>query len=290
MTHLTRKTQALLLGPALVVFGLFVLLPIGYSFFLSLHSWSGGPKMKFIGLNNYAALVGDLDFWGSFLHNLFLVVFCLVGQILLGFLVAVFMMSKLLKFKELHRTVLFFPVVLSAVIVGFMWSMIYNPDFGFLPRLLKILGLSNWVLPYLDDPGMVMIFVSLPIVWQYVGLYMVIFLTGYQTIEPSLFEMAQIDGANAYQRMMHLTVPLLSETFGVALMLCIAGNMKIFDHIFVMTGGGPGKSSQVMALYAYNQAFEMFRLGYSSAVSIGIIVLSLGLILLSRRFIGEVRQ
>jgi len=280
-------TLAVLLGPALLLFVAFVVVPVILAIWFSAFNWSGGRSMTFAGISNYVRLVQDVQFWKTFANNLFLIVFCLVGQIGLGFLVAILMYGRSLRLKEFHRTVIFFPVVISAVVIGFMWSMIYNKDYGLLNYALRGLGLGGWIRPYLDDPHTVMFYASVPVVWQYIGLYMMLFLTGLQGIDPTIFEVAEIDGASAGQRALHITLPLLVDTMKVAVMLCIAGNMKIFDHIFIMTGGGPGRASMVMAMYAYNQTFEMFKLGYSSSISVGIMVLSLALILVSR---GLLRQ
>jgi raffinose/stachyose/melibiose transport system permease protein len=165
--------------------------------------------------------------------------------------------------------------------------MIYNKDLGFLNRILRGVHLEGLIRPYLDDPKIVMTFVSIPIVWQYIGLYMLVFLTGYQSIDPAIFEVAQLDGVGPIVRAFKITLPLLSSTFKVALMLCVSGNMKVFDHIFVMTGGGPGRSSMVMAMYAYNQTFEMFKLGYASAISTAIMILSFAVIGASRLIVGR---
>lgn len=276
-------TLTALIGPALLLFLVFVILPVILAVYFSFFNWSGGRSLTWLGAGNYLRLVTDGQFWHTFANNLELIALCLVGQIGLGFLVALLAMGRMLKLREFHRTAIFFPVVISAVVIGFMWSMIYNKDYGLLNYMLRGLGLSGWIRPYLDDPRTVMFYASIPVVWQYIGLYMVLFLTGMQGIEPAIFEVAEIDGASALQRAVHITLPLLVDTLKVAVMLCIAGNMKIFDHIFIMTGGGPGQSSMVMAMYAYNQTFEMFKLGYASAISVGIMVLSLALILISRR-------
>ena len=276
-----------LLAPATALFVVAVVAPVLISIGFSTLQWSGGRNMKFIGIGNLVHLVQDSVFWKSFGNNLFITIFCLIFQIGIGFLVASILQNKTVKFGELHRTVIFFPVVMSAVVIGFMWSMIYNREYGLLNTFLRGLGLSSLIHPYLDDPKTIMFFVSIPIVWQYIGLFMMLFLTGYQGIDTSIIEVSIIDGAGPVRRAWYVTLPLLSETFKVAVILCIAGNMKIFDHIFIMTGGGPGRSSNVMAMYAYNQAFEMFQIGYGSAVSVGIMILSLTLILASRLLIGR---
>jgi raffinose/stachyose/melibiose transport system permease protein len=210
----------------------------------------------------------------------------MVGQIGIAIIITALMSSKLLAFKTFHRNVIFLPVVISAVVVGFLWSMMYNKDYGLLNAFLKNIGLGSLIVPWLDDPGHVMISVSIPIIWQYIGFYLVIFLSAFQSIPPEVFESSDIDGATGVKRTLYITIPLLMDTLKVAVMLCIAGNMKIFDQIFVMTAGGPGKSSTVLAMYAYQNSFLMFKLGYGSTISIGILVLSTSIILISRKIWG----
>jgi raffinose/stachyose/melibiose transport system permease protein len=164
--------------------------------------------------------------------------------------------------------------------------MIYNKDYGLLDAVLRKIGLGSLILPWLDNPKFVMISVSIPIIWQYIGFYLVIFLAAFQSIDPEVFESAEIDGAVGAKRALYITIPLLMDTLKIAVMLCIAGNMKIFDQIYVMTGGGPGNSSTVLAQYAYQNSFRMFKLGYGSAISIGILVLSTSIILISRKLWG----
>ena len=171
-----------------------------------------------------------------------LIAFCLVGQIGLGFLVALLACGRMLKLREFHRTAIFFPVVISAVVIGFMWSMIYNKDYGLLNYVLRGLGLSGMDQavprrsPHRDvlrvHPGGVAVYRAVHGAVPH----------RLQGIEPAIFEVAEIDGASALQRAVHITLPLLVDTMKVAVMLCIAGNMKIFDHIFIMTGGGPGRA------------------------------------------------
>jgi ABC-type sugar transport systems, permease components len=277
---------AALLFPGLLIYAFIVILPLFTSLYYSLFDYSGGSMMKFIGIQNYVQLVQDMDFWNAFKNNLIIIVLCLVGQIGIAVIITAFMTSKLLRFKTFHRNVIFLPVVISAVVVGFLWAIIYNQDYGFLNVVLKNIGLGSLIKPWLDDPKIVMISVSIPIIWQYIGFYLVIFLSAYQSISTDIFESAEIDGATGIKKAWYITIPLLSDTMKVAIMLCIAGNMKIFDQIFVMTGGGPGNSSTVLAQYAYQNSFIMFKLGYGSTISIGILVLSLSIILISRKLGG----
>ncbi|ADQ39782.1 binding-protein-dependent transport systems inner membrane component [Caldicellulosiruptor acetigenus I77R1B] len=267
-----------------------VVMPLILALRYSLYDWSGGPRMRFVGLSNYAELIKDTDFWLSFKNNVIITLLCIVGQIGIAFVLAALMTTRVLKFKEFHRTVIFLPVVLSAVVIGFIWTLMYNQQIGILNWVLRAIGLESLIKPWLDDPKIVIYSVSVPLIWQYIGFYLVILMASLQSIPKEIFEAAEIDGADGFKRTIYIILPLLADTLKVSVMLCIAGNMKVFDHIYVMTGGGPGKSSMVMAQYAYNNSFIMFKLGYGSTISVGILILSLAIILLSRKLMGGKTQ
>lgn len=242
--------------------------------------------MKFIGLENYIKLLNDKIFWHAFKNNITIILLSIVGQIGIAFILASLLSSRIIKSANFHRTVIFFPVILSAVVIGFLWTMIYNNYYGILNWLLKVLNLDFLIRYWLDDPKLVIYTTTIPLIWWYIGFYLIIFSSAIQNISAEIFEAAEIDGANWFQRVFYITLPLMYDTLIVAIMLCIAGNMKVFDHIYVMTGGGPGRSSMVMAQYAYDNSFIMFKLGYGSAISIGIFILSFGIILLTRKIMG----
>lgn len=266
-----------LIGPILIWFLFAVFLPIVNAVRYSFYQWSGGP-MKFIGLDNYKQLLVDETFRLAFKNNMIIVVISVIGQIGIALIIALLLSSRFMKFKRFHRTVIFFPVLLSAVVVGFVWMLMYNKDYGFLNAVLRSVGLDNLIFPYLDDPKKVLYSLIVPLIWQFIGLYMVIISSGMTSVGTEIFEMAEIDGATGYKKMIHITLPLIKPTIMACLMMCIAGNMKVFSHIQVMTNGGPGNSSMVMALYAYKRSFAMNEIGYGSAISIGILVISLILV------------
>jgi raffinose/stachyose/melibiose transport system permease protein len=210
----------------------------------------------------------------------------MVGQIGIAYIFAMMLNTRISKLKGIHRTLCYFPVTLSAVVIGFIWSMIYDFRFGMLNGLLRAIGQGDLQQAWLSNIDWVLTFASIPIVWQFIGLYMVIFLAAFTAIDQNVMDMAEIDGATGIQRMIFIAMPLLKNTFVVALILCISGNMKTFDHIFVMTGGGPGTSTTVMAMYAYNVSFLRHNMGYGSAISIGLLVLSFVIILGVRLIMG----
>ena len=284
---LKKGTLVGLLFPGTLVYAFFVLVPLLVALRYSLYNWSGGPRMTFIGLANYLTLMRDADFWNAFKNNVVLIVMCVVFQLGISFILALVLSSNLVRFANAFRMAIFLPVVVSPVVVGILWQLIYSNDHGILNWALRALGMGALVRPWLDDPSIVMYSVSVAIVWQYLGIYLMIFMAGMQGIPADVYESALMDGASGVRKTFSITIPLMSDTFKVAVMLSIAGNMKIFDHIYVMTGGGPGKSSMVMAMYAYNSSFRMFRFGYANAMSIGMLILSLAIILLSRRLMAS---
>lgn len=264
-----------------------VVVPIFVAAYYGLFNWSGGPKMRFVGLKNYIELFKDDVFWLSFRNNILLTVISAVGQIGIGFLFASLLTSKLVCWKNFHRTVIFLPCIFSAVVVGFIWSMIYDYNYGLLNQILKAVGRGDMAKPWLSDPKWSLVLVTIPLVWQYIGYYMVILLAGFSSIDNSIFEVAELDGATGVKKAFYITLPLLKNTLLVCLTLCIAGSMRVFDNIYVMTSGGPGDSSNVMALYAYNTSFVRYRMGYGSAMSILILILSIIVIGGSRWLVGR---
>jgi raffinose/stachyose/melibiose transport system permease protein len=271
--------------PGTLLYCFVVIVPICYSLYFSLFRWKSGPLKTFIGFSNYVDLIQDKTFWSSFSHNLYITAFCIVGQIGIALILAILLNSRSARLHGIHRTLCYFPVTLSAVVVGFIWSMLYDYNFGLLNYLLKIIGRPDLVQAWLSNNELSLAFVSIPIVWQYIGFYMIIFLSSFASIDKSILEMAEIDGASGFQRAIHISVPLMKNTLIVALVLCISGNMKTFDHIYVMTAGGPGTATSVMALYAYNMSFIRNNMGYGNALSVGILVLSLAVTLGSSFFV-----
>lgn len=263
----------LLVPVAMFVFTVFV--PLVTAFVYSFFEWKGGPVKTFTGLSNYVTLFHDKTFWEAFGHNIYLVIACIIGQIGIAFILVMMINSKLVKLKGIHRTFGFFPSTISAVCIGLIWNMIYHNQYGVLNWFLKAIGREDLCKVWLNEPKLVMLLVSIPLIWQFIGYYMIIMLSAISSIDTEVFESAEIDGANGIQRAIYITLPLIKNTMLVCITLCIAGNMKAFDNIFVMTKGGPGTASMVMAMYGYQVSFNQSNMGYGSCISVGIFVLSL---------------
>lgn len=274
----------LLMTPSIILYGLCCITPLFIALYYSFFNWNGGINMDFIGLSNYKTLIGDTQFWSAFLNNLEFILWNVIGQIGLALIVSMLLVSKTVRMRTFHRMVIFFPVILSAVVVGFLWRIIYNKDYGILNLFLTKIGRADLIQAWLDDPKIIIRTLAIPKIWQYIGYYMVIILAGIQNIDKSVLDSAEIDGAVGWKKLLYIVAPLIKNTLFVSILLCISGNMKTFDQIFVMTGGGPGNSSKVVALYAYDIAMEKMDYGYGSAVAIGVLILSLTLILISQAF------
>ncbi|SFB50405.1 raffinose/stachyose/melibiose transport system permease protein [Cohnella sp. OV330] len=271
----------LYLLPGLSIYSFVVLVPIFSAFRYSFYSWTGGPKRSFIGLDNYVEIMRDHVFWQSFLNNGLMTVYGLIGQVGLAFLFALFLLSRAVRFKALHRTISFFPSTLAPIIIAFLWTLIYNYNYGLLNEGLKLLGLERLAQSWLDLSGPIVLLVSIPLSWQNIGFYTLLMLAGLSAINKEVLEVAELDGATGFRKAWYVIIPLAKPTLMVASLLCIANNMRGFEHIYAMTGGGPGNASSVMALYAYDTSFLRFRYGYGSALAIAIMALTLLIILLS---------
>jgi raffinose/stachyose/melibiose transport system permease protein len=159
-----------------------------------------------------------------------------------------------------------------------VWRIVFDYRYGLLNHLLGAFGMDGAQKIWLNEANSIMLVVSIPLIWQYIGYYMIILLSAITTIDKEIYEVAELDGAGVLRRAVHITIPLIKNTILICVTLCIAGNMKAFDHIYVMTSGGPGSSSNVMAMYGYITSFVQSNMGYGSAISMGIFILSLSII------------
>ena len=271
----SKKTIFLYLLFPVAAFGFTVFFPLLAAIFYSFFEWKNGPSKTFNGVSNYIQLFHDATFWKAFANNIYLVAACLIGQIGIAFILVLLVNSKLTTSKSIHRTFGFFPSTISAVCVGMIWSMVYHNQYGILNWFFRNIGHPELCKVWLNDTQNIMLYVSIPLIWQYIGYYMVILFSAIAGIDQQIFESAEIDGANELQTAFFITLPMIRNTMLVCITLCIAGNMKAFDNIYTMTKGGPGTASMVMAMYGYKVSFEQFNMGYGSAISVGIFALSL---------------
>lgn len=288
METLKKNRKYILIGlmPALIIYFIFVIIPIFKSFVYGFTDWNGLSELKFIGMKNFKEILTDEYFWVSFRNNIYVVIASVFGQIPIALILAT-ILNKKIKGVNIFRTIYFMPMVLSTVVVAILWSNIYNSQIGILNAFLQKVGLNSWTHNWFGDTKVAMLSVCIVIIWQYVGLYLIIFLAAYQNIPESILEASEIDGASEKQKFFKITLPMLWDTIKVAIVLCIAGSMKSFDLVFVMTGGGPAHATELMAIYMYNKTFNVYKYGYGSAVSLIIFIISLSLILITQKFMKK---
>jgi multiple sugar transport system permease protein/raffinose/stachyose/melibiose transport system permease protein len=265
--------------PVVAFFAVFVAYPFLRSMYLSMTRWSGFGDPEFIGTENFGNLASDPVFWDALRTTFVFTLACTVLQTILPLLLAV-LLNQGWRFGTLFRTIIFVPAVVSFVVTGSLWQMVYDPNFGTLNEFLHGIGLGSLAHPWLADPATVLPALVLVSLWQAAGLYMLIFLAGLQGIDPALYEAAKIDGATGAQQFRHVTVPLLRNVTAVVVLLNVVNGFKTFDVIYVMTGGGPNRASEVLGTYLYGLAFgssagAVPSFGYATAISMVVFVLCL---------------
>jgi raffinose/stachyose/melibiose transport system permease protein len=277
-----------LIGPVLL--NLFVIvIPLAGAVYYSVHS-TFNYELTFVGLKNYSELLSDEIFWFSLRNNIIIIVLSGFVQIGLGFVIAFAMVSSYIQWKRVIQAVFFLPVVLSPLVVSYLWQLILSSRNGMLNVILEAIGLEVLQRNWLADPDIVVFAICVPLTWQFTGLYMVIFLAGLTGIPKEILDCAEIDGANGFRRAIHIVIPLLKSTFNVTLLLVLAGGVRIFEQIYAMTGGGPGYSSMVLAQYAYTVGFGQNNHGYGSAIAIEMLLISFILIGVATKLVGGTKQ
>lgn len=267
----TRKVAALFLAPVTILMVVFVLYPIIDTFITSGYQWNGiSSAKKFIGLDNWATLLADKSFWIAFKNNLVIMVLSIVIQIPLGLALATFLDfggKKLTVFKVIW----FIPLLMSSVAIGFLFTYALATNGGIVSTISGWFGGGN--IDLLGNPKTALLTVIVVICWQFTPFYMVYFMAAFTNIPYDVFEAARIDGATRGQYFWKVALPLLVPSMKSAAILSMVGSLKYFDLIYVMTGGGPGTSTELMATYMYKQSFSNFNMGYGSAVAGGMFIL-----------------
>ncbi len=268
--------------PGYIIYVIAIFVPLVVCLGISFTNWKGGKNMDIVGVDNYITLFQDDRFWMAFLNNLQFIGILIIFQIGIAFILALFYQSKAIIMKEFHRRLIFLPAVLAPLVVGMIWQLVYRYDIGLISSVLQLFGLEG-NLPWLNSNTWVIPSICIALVWQFVGQFVIIIMAGMQNVGTDIIEAAEIDGASKFQKARMIIFPLLKPTISVCLLICISGCMKMFDIVLIMSGGGPGFSSMVTALYSYNLAFESQKLGYASATAIGMTILSLILVIISQR-------
>ncbi len=265
--------------PFAALWFVFMILPILYGFWISLHDWNPLVGSKFVGAGNYLKLFGTARFWSDFKTTL--VYSVLVIPMILGFglLFAVMLHRVRIRGRALLESVFFLPYLLNVSIISILWTFLFDPDVGIVNYYLRALGFDPPAV--LNDPFWVLPGIALATAWWLSGYRMVVFSAGLKAIPDTLYEAAALDGATPWQTFRSITLPLLKPSLLFAAVITLVGGMRTFGQVILMTSGGPGTSSEVLALYMYRLAFEFLRFGEAAAVGFilfaVVFVVSLGL-------------
>lgn len=284
----TRKVAALFLAPVTILMVIYIFYPIVDTFITSTYQWNGiSADRKFIGIQNWITLLQDKSFWIAFKNNLIIMVLSIVIQIPLGLALATFLDfggKKLTVFKVIW----FIPLLMSSVAIGFLFTYALATNGGIVSTISGWFGGGN--IDLLGNPKTALLTVIAVICWQFTPFYMVYFMAAFTNIPYDVFEAARIDGATRGQYFWKIALPLLVPSMKSAAILSMVGSLKYFDLIYVMTGGGPGTATELMATYMYKESFSNFNMGYGSAVAGGMFILISMIALITMKLINGKKE
>lgn len=277
---LNRQLWAyLFILPTVLFFLVFIAVPFFRALGISLTEWAGYDQPRFVGLRNFYNLFQDRIFWIAMRNTIIYMTATTILQTVIPMGIAV-LLNAGWRGSVFFRTALFVPVIISSVVSGLLWRMIYDPNFGVLNTVLNAIGLKSLAFAWLADPRTVLLAIIVVSLWQSLGFYMLIFFAGLQSISAELYEAASIDGANPAQQLRYVTVPMLWPVTAVVITLNIIGGVKVFDVIYIMTTGGPNHASEVLGTYLYITSFGASgggspSMGYAAAIGVVILVLAM---------------
>lgn len=274
----------LLVAPYILHFLLFVAFPVVFSIVLTFHEWNIISPMKFIGLANYTRLFQDKFFSQSLFNTIIFLVIHIPLQIIIALLLAEALNQKI-KFSGFFRAAFFLPVIVSGVVVTILWQQLYGFDTGLFNKILTAIGLGR--IGWLVDPSWAMPSIAIMATWKNVGLYIILFLVGLQTVPPQYYEAADLEGANHWQKFFNITLPMINPTIFMVLVLSTIGGFSLFIEPYVMTGGGPLNSTLSAVLYIYKQGFFYYHMGYSATLGLFFAMLILGVVAIQKKFIEK---
>lgn len=269
-----KKALALFTLPALLLFTILVFIPIIWSLVYTFFTGTPGVNFTFSGAANYMKIFQDAQLWTTFKNNIIYVVTVGGGQIVLGFIIAMVINFGVREHRNLVRTLLFIPVVLPGVASAQLWLKMYaiTPQYGLLNSIFDMLGIDNLVKAWTGDPSTAMIALIIMDIWKALGMYILIFYSGIIDLPEDAVEAARIDGANVFQIITRIQMPMLKPIFRMALVMCITACFKVYDSPVALTNGGPGIATTMPSMYMYSNAFNYSQFGYASVIAILILI------------------
>lgn len=285
-------TYTAFIAPAFILFTLFIIIPAVSSVYYSFTSWDGiSPGIKFVGLANFKEILTSARFGNALENTVILTVLISIIENALALALAL-LVDRVAQAKNLFRAVFYVPVIISGIVSGFIWKIMYNYNFGPINTMLEALGFGALKQDWLGNASFALASVGLVLIWKGAGYYMVIYLASLQGVPLEVVEAATIDGAGAVQRFRRITVPLISGAFTINFTLSLISGLKVFDQIAVMTDGGPGFATETVVYLLYKAGFNEGRQGFGTAVGLVLLFLILILNTVQQKFLRsrEVQQ
>ena len=274
----------LLVSPYIIHLLVFVAFPVFFSVYLTFNKWNIISPMEFIGVGNFVRVFQDRLFFTAIYNTLKFLVVHIPLQIIVALLLAEILNQKII-LRPFFRAAFFLPVVVSGVVVSMLWQQLYGFDTGILNRLLSSFGLGK--IGWLVNPDMAMISIAIMATWKNVGLYIILFLVGLQTVPPQYYEAADLEGASHWQKFWYITLPMINPTIFMVVILSTIGGFSLFIEPYIMTGGGPLNSTLSAVLYIYKQAFTNYHMGYAATLGFFFAFIILAVVVVQKRFIEK---
>ena len=274
----------LLVSPYLVFVSVFVIFPVLFCFFLTFHKWNIIAPMRFIGTENYNRLFHDRLFWKAIGNTLKFLSLHIPLQLVISLFLAQLLNQKI-RAASFFRASFFMPVIVSGVVITILWQQLYGFDNGMINRLLAGFGISKkgWLI----NPDLAIYSIAIMATWKNLGLYVILFLVGLQTVPEQYYEAAKMEGANSWQRFFHITLPMINPTIFLVVVLSTIGGFSLFIEPYIMTSGGPLNQTLSAVLYIYKQAFQYYNMGYSATLGFFYAIMIMTVVVLQKRFIEK---
>jgi raffinose/stachyose/melibiose transport system permease protein len=278
-----KKTIAVLVVPGLAIMLFAIAIPLVISLALSFVKWAGFGPMKFIGFDNYIRLMKDSLFWRSLYNVALLILITVFIQNTFAFFIASLLTKLSLKSSQILRTIYFIPATLSLVVVTKLWVSIFHPSYGMLNKIINILGFSEFQMAWLANTKTAIWAVIWIMIWQGFGWALLFFYGGLMTVPKELEEAALVDGANKAQSLIHVVLPCMMPVIQSIIIIDVISSLKQMEMVYLSTEGGPGGTSQFLAVYLYLRAFKYGEYGYGNAISVLFVLIAVLLTVLIQK-------
>lgn len=272
------------MAPYILHFAVFVAFPVVFSVVLTFHSWNIISPMEFVGLANYTRLFKDRQFWQAIYNTLRFLLIHIPLQIVIALALAE-LLNRTIRGAAFFRAAFFLPVIVSGVVVTILWQQLLGYNLGMLNRILTSLSLPR--VAWLDDPGVAMYSIAVMATWKNVGLYIILFLVGLQSVPVQYYEAADLEGATTWQKFRYITLPMINPTIFTVVVLSTIGGFSLFIEPYIMTEGGPMNSTLSAVLYIYRQAFQYYHMGYSATLGFFFALLILLVVAIQKRYVEQ---